>query len=313
MTSCLVGGSFTSRGSLNNFSTLSLLWPDTIYEVIKTKYDPYNPLVVVRAKYPGIGSFKIKGNLLLTDNYQTPDSEINYGSINWGGSLASSLHYKDFNDKSKNFKIVDFYTPEKSLPSFIQSFDDPVVHAFNRGYEYRGTKKRDTIDFSSLPVDNLTFLPSISGGSGADTIIGSDRSDFISASTSRDICDFGSGTDLSKRVKDVLTGGSGIDIFYVDNGTKVTDVEVGETLHLYNDLSNDLRDLIDKTPIIKYKSTKTVIKLGDIRVVTNPVKYDYSYGFIDSEFEFCITDQNGTDCGGGMIPGQPEGYKFTAI
>ena len=162
-------------------------------------------------------------------------------------------------------------------------------------------------------ADNLVFPPSLAGGRGADTIIGSDGSDFLSASTSRDICDFGSGTDLSKRVKDVLIGGDGIDTFYVDNGTKVTDVEIGETLHLYNHLSNDLRDLVDKTPIIKNRPTKTVIKVGDIRVITNPVEFEYSYGFTNSVFEFCITDQNGIVCSVGMIPGQPEGYRFTAI
>ena len=307
MTSCLVGGSFTSKGSLENFSALSFLYPDTIYEVIKTKPDPYNPFIVVLAEFPGIGSFKIRGNLLLTDDGYDNDQD-KYSQINWSGSRASSLHYKDFTDKSKNFKIVDFH------PGFIQSFDDPVVHALNHGFEYRGTKRDDTIDLSSLVAENLEFPVSLSGGKGADTMIGSDGKDLIAASTSRAICDFGSGTDLSIRVKDVLTGGSGVDIFYVDNGTKVTDVEVGETLHLYNHLSNDLRDLADKSPIIKYRPTKTVIKLGDIRVVTNPVEFEYHYEFLESGFEFCRTDQDGVkDCSRGLIPGQPEGYVFTAI
>ena len=301
MTTCFVAGSFTSKGSLENLSALSLLDVDTSFELIRTKSDSSSPHVI-QAIVPDAGSFKLKGDFVLNED----------GHIDWTDSRASSFYYRDFNNKSKNFRVTDSLL--QTLPSFILLDDvDPLNHAFNNGYEYRGTKRDDRIDISNLVAENLVFPPSLAGGRGADTIIGSDGSDFLSASTSRDICDFGSGTDLSKRVKDVLIGGDGIDTFYVDNGTKVTDVEIGETLHLYNHLSNDLRDLVDKTPIIKNRPTKTVIKVGHIRVITNPVEFEYSYGFTNSVFEFCITDQNGIDCSVGMIPGQPEGYRFTAI
>ena len=46
--------------------------------------------------------------------------------------------------------------------------------------------------------------------------------------------------------------------------------------------------LADKSPIIKYRPTKTVIKLGDIRVVTNPVEFEYHYEFLESGFEFAV-------------------------
>ena len=302
MTTCFVTGSFTSRGSLENLSALSLLEADTSFELIRIKSDPSSPHVI-QAVVPDAGSFKLKGNFVLNED----------GEINWNDSQASSFHYRDFNNKSKNFQITDALL--RTLPSFILLDDeDPLNHAFNNGYEYRGTKRDDRIDITNLAADNLAFSPSLAGGRGADTIIGSDGSDFLSASTSRDFCDFGSGTDLSKRVKDVLVGGDGIDTFYVDHGTRVTDVQVGESLRLYSHSSYSLRELEDKAPTIKYRRRKTVIEVGNIRVVTNPVEFEYHYEFLEPGLEFCVTDQDGTtDCSLGLIPGQPEGYVFTAI
>ena len=134
----------------------------------------------------------------------------------------------------------------------------------------------------------------------------------MAASTSRDICDFGSGTNLIEKVKDVLAGKGGKDIFYVDNGTHVADIEAGEVIHLFNHSSYDLGELANKTPVFKQKRNKAIIKIGDLTVTTNPAKFDFQYKFFTSEFNPCITDQNGTDCDMPWIPGEPEGYSFTA-
>ena len=299
MTSCLAGRTFKSKGSINNISALSLLDANTVFEPFK------NTSNGIRSMAPGVGSFKLKGNFVFTLD----------GQLNWNDSEPISLHYKSFNDRSKNFNIIDKTYPGSALKEYLLSgADDKLAYAFNFSFEYRGSKKIDTIDISNLPIENLANPPSLSGGSGADTIIGSDAEDLIAASTSRDICDFGSGTNLSKKVKDILIGGKGIDTFYVDNGTKINDVETGESLHLNNHSSYDLRNLVDKAPIVKYKLGKTIIKVGDIRVVTNPVKFEYFYGFASRpEMEFCYTSQNGTECSLGLIPGQTEGYRFTAI
>ena len=299
MTSCLAGRIFKSKGSINNISALSLLDATTLFEPFKNKSD------VIRSVAPDVGSFKLKGNFVFAVD----------GQLNWDDSEPISLHYKSFNDRSKNFKIIDKTYSRNTLKEYLLSgTDDKLAYAFNFLFEYRGSKKIDTIDISNLAIENLANSPYLSGGSGADTIVGSDAKDLIAASTSRDTCDIGSGTNLSKKVKDVLIGGKGIDTFYVDNGTKINDVEAGESLHLNNHSSYDLRNLADKMPIIKYKLGKTIIKVGEIRVVTNPVKYDYSYGFISRpEMEFCYTTHDGTECSLGLIPGQTEGYRFTAI
>ena len=134
MTTCFVAGSFTSKGSLENLSALSLLDVDTSFELIRTKSDSSSPHVI-QAIVPDTGSFKLKGDFVLNED----------GQINWTDSRASSFYYRDFNNKSKNFRVTDSLL--QTLPSFILLDDvDPLNHAFNNGYEYRGTKRDDRID-----------------------------------------------------------------------------------------------------------------------------------------------------------------------
>ena len=92
-----------------------------------------------------------------------------------------------------------------------------------------------------------------------------------------------------------------MDSFYVDNGTKIVDIEVGEKMHLYVGYFADSSGLADETPLFKYKSNKTVIKVGSIRMITNPMRFDYVY-------------QEPDICDGDLCTWYPvsEGYVFTA-
>ena len=198
--------------------------------------------------------------------------------------------------------------------SLIKSDSDNYLNLIlSNDFELRGNKRDNALDFTSMPIKKkYSHLP-IAGGAGADTIIGSNRVDSLAASTSRDICDFGRGTNLAVNVKDVLTGGRGVDTFYVDNGTHITDVEAGETIHLFNHHSYDLDDIDNKTPLFRQKKNKTVIIIGDLKITTNPAKYSYAYKFFTPKYEMCQTNENGTVCDQGWIPGEPEGYILTAI
>ena len=111
----------------------------------------------------------------------------------------------------------------------------------------------------------------------------------------------------------MLTGNAGKDTFYADNGTRVTDIELGEVIHLFNHNSYDLNNINNKTPLFKYKSNRTIIRVGDLKISTNPARFDFTYKFYAPEYKMCRTDVSGTVCSMGQIPGELEGYSFTAI
>lgn len=282
---------FKVKGDLNSLSVLSMLAPDAQFEIIKSKENHHSPHVARSALSSG-GFFKLKGDISLVED----------GRIDWDNSFVDTLLFEDPNNGLSDFKIVDEALAYGFLKELIESNSGnyPAL-LFDNGFEYRGTKRNDNLDISNLSIENLAVFPWVLGGAGADSITGSDANDFLAASASREICRFGSGTDLLKRVKDVLVGGDGVDSFYVDNGTKIVDIEVGEKMHLYVGYFADSSGLADETPLFKYKSNKTVIKVGSIRMITNPMRFDYVY-------------QEPDICDGDLCTWYPvsEGYVFTA-
>ena len=302
MTSCIPPQWLTINGSIDSLSALASLSADSRFIVVKDRDKNY-PQQTIKTPGDTGKSFHVSGEIKLKKD----------GRINWGGSNLTSLRFKDKTNRSNNFLITDYWQLESGIESIMKSNSQNFLHvALSKGFEIRGSRRKNTLDLSSTGFNDKSYPLFIFGGGGADEITGSSQSDVLAASTSRDICDFGSGTNLIEKVKDVLAGKGGKDIFYVDNGTHVADIEAGEVIHLFNHSSYDLSELANKTPVFTQKRNKTIIKIGDLTVTTNPAKFDFQYKFFTSEFKPCITDQNGTDCDIPWIPGEPEGYSFTA-
>ena len=140
----------------------------------------------------------------------------------------------------------------------------------------------------------------IVGAQGADKIIGNSSDNMIAATGISGECPSGYwfSADYSEKTKDVLTGRAGEDTFYVGHGSKIKDVDVGETIILQNDSSGSLNELITESwatcepvviegiegclmepsgaledaleePQIIQKNNKTIVKMGDISFTTN--------------------------------------------
>ena len=302
MTSCIPIRHLTINGSLNNLSSLALLQKNSKFVRTKNQDGYYYPDTIKMAGEDG-QTFRIAGEIKLKKN----------GRIHWKKSSLSRISFRDSSNRSKNYQITDHWQFDFDLKSLIQS--SPKNYAtllLREGFALRGGNRKNVIDFTGKKITQGSMRLPISGGAGADSIRGSENDDNLAASTSRDICDFGTGTNLGRKVKDVLTGNGGKDTFYADNGTRVTDIEVGETIHLFNHNSYDLDKLKNKTPTFKHRANKTVIKIGELKIITNPARFDFSYQFYTSKFKMCKTDSDGTICDTGWIPGEPEGYSFTA-
>ena len=249
-------------------------------------------------------TFKISGEIKLRKD----------GQIKWNKSVLSEIEFKDTCNNLNDFHITDRWQYDYDLRSLIKSSPKSYIRTLlNKGFELRGGDRQDVIDLVSAPILKKNIWLPISGGAGADTIIGSNKDDYLAASTSRDICDFGSGTNLARKTKDVLTGNGGKDTFYADNGTRVTDIEEEEVIHLLNHDSYDLGEIISKTPSFINRRNKTIIRVGDIKIITNKARFNYSYKFYTPEHKLCRSDSLGTVCDMGWIPGEPEGYSFTAV
>ena len=303
MTSCIPLRQLIFNGSVDSLSSLALLRKDSKFTHVKSRNKPYSSQIIKTTPKAG-QYFKISGEIKLRKD----------GRIDWKRSDLENIYFRDARNRLNNFQITDYWQFGFNLESLIKSNSVNYLNLIlSKGFELRGNKRENTLDFASMPIKKKYSHLSISGGAGADMIIGSNRNDSLAASTSRDICDFGSGTNLAIKVKDVLTGGRGVDTFYVDNGTRITDVDVGETIHLFNHHSYDLGDLSDKMPLFRYKTSKTIIRIGDVKIITNPAKYSYVYKFLTPKYEMCQTNEHGTVCGQGWIPGESEGYTLTAI
>ena len=291
------------NGSLNDLSSLSLLKKNSRFIRAKSKNSFYDPVAVKFRTQEG-QIFRISGDIELTNN----------GRIRWKKSNINRINFKDTFNHKNNYRITDYWQFGFSLKSLInETSENRLRLLLKNDFALRGGARKDVIDLTSTLVSKRHEWLPISGGAGADLIIGSRSNDHLAASTSRDICDFGTGTNLAQSVKDVLTGNAGTDTFYADNGTHITDVEAGEVIHLFNHKSYDLTELSNKSPSFKHKRNKTIIKVGGIRITTNPAKFDFSYKFYDPKYTMCRTDSDGTTCDMGWIPGEPEGYSFTAI
>ena len=203
-----------------------------------------------------------------------------------------------FGIEGKKIKRLTLQTGQKSINKLI-----------NLTHSIKGRESDDHID-ASATVSKYSI--SLEGQGGEDTIIGTDKSDLIAASTTRDACDFGQGTDLSMKVKDVLTGGKGRDYFFADNGTTITDIEAAERIYIYNHSSYDLTKLEDISPTYENDGTTTLIKTGDIQITTNTASFEYSFAYYNTNGTMCKVDSNGEECEIPAYPGQPEGYVLTA-
>ena len=303
MTSCIPFRQLIFNGSVDSLSALDLLRKDSKFIFVKSSNKTY-PSQIIKTIPKAGKHFKISGEIQLRKD----------GRINWKRSDLENIYFRDARNRLNNFQIADHWQFGFNLKSLIKSHSGNYLNLIlDNGFELRGNKRDNTFDLTSMPIKKKYSRLPISGGAGADTIIGSNRTDSLAASTSRDICDFGRGTNLAVNVKDVLTGGRGVDTFYVDNGTLITDIEVGETIHLFNHHSYDLDEINDKTPLFIHKRNKTIIRIGDLKIITNPARYSYMYKFFTPKYEMCQTNENGTVCGQAWIPGEPEGYTLTAI
>ena len=303
MTTCVPVRQLTINGSLNGLSSLALLKRDSEFIRLENEVDNNHRDTLEISGQDG-QIFRISGRIKLRKN----------GRIKWKASSLSEVESIDTSDGSIDYQITDLWRADFSIKSLIKSSPKNYLKLLLRkGFALRGGEGSDVIDLTSGLIAKKHGWPLISGGAGADLIIGSKKDDYLAASSSRDICDFGAGADLARNVKDVLTGNAGRDTFYADNGTRVTDVEVGEVIHLFNHNSYDLDGLSSKDPSFEYKGGKTIISIGGLQIVTNPARFDFSYKFYTPEYEMCRTDSRGTNCDMGWIPGEPEGYSFTAI
>ena len=303
MTSCMPIRQLIINGSLNELSSLSLLKKNSKFTRIKNKENHYYRDTLKASGEEG-QTFKLSGEIELKGN----------GRIKWKESSISMISFRDRLNKENTYQISDRWQMGFNLKSLITSPPQNYLNLLiSNGFTLRGGSGKDVIDLTSTLKNKKYKWPKISGGAGGDSITGSKGDDQLAASTSRDICDFGSGTNLARNVKDVLTGNAGRDTFYVDNGTHVTDIEIGEVIHLFNHNSYDLDTLDNKAPSFKHKSNRTIIRVGDLKVITNPARFDFAYSFYTPEYKMCRTDSYGTNCDMAWIPGEPEGYSFTAI
>lgn len=302
MTSCLPSRELIINNSLDSLSSLSLLKKRSVFSYSRN-ISSYYYIDTVRTAKRDSQRFWLSGEIKLRKN----------GQIKWNKSRLSRIIFKDNSDRSNNYEITDHWEFNFSLNSLVKSSPQSYSKLLLRkGFALRGGDGKDVIDLSTSSMSKKNKWLSISGGPSADLIIGSGKDDHLAASTSRDICDFGSGTNLNQTVKDVLTGNGGNDTFYADNGTRITDIEVGEVIHIFNHNSYNLSDISHKEPSFNHKPNRTIIRVGDLKITTNPAKFDFSYKFYTSEYKMCKTDSQGTICDMGWIPGEPEGYSFTA-
>ena len=302
MTSCIPTRRLTINGSLNNLSDLALLKQNARF-VHADHSGTYLYPQTVKTLSQTDEIFKVSGDIELKRN----------GRINWAKSNVSNIRFKDPSNRLNNFQINDHWQLDFDLKSLIKSKSKNYLKLlFRNSFELVGDRENNVIDFTSIPFARHYDRLPISGGAGADVIIGTKRNDLIAASSSRDICDFGTGTNLSINVKDILTGDTGIDTFYADNGTQITDIEKNETIHIFNHNSFDLDNIPDKSPSFKHKPNKTIIEIGDLKIITNPAKFDFYYKFYTPNMSLCTTDRSGTSCDRAWIPGEPEGYSFIA-
>ena len=302
MTSCIPKKEIIINNSLDSLSSLSLLRESSVFFYSRNIGSYYYKDTVKMSTRDG-QRFWLSGEIKLRKN----------GQIKWNKSRLSRIVFKDNTDKSNNYEITDHWQFNFSLNTLVKSSPHSYLKLLLRkGFALRGGDGKDIIDLSSSSITKKNEWLSISGGPGADLIIGSGNDDRLAASTSRNICDFGSGTNLDQTIKDILTGKGGNDTFFADNGTRITDIEVGEVIHIFNHNSNNLSDISHKEPSFRHKPNRTIIRLGDLKIITNPARFDFSYKFYTSEYRMCKTDSQGTICDMGWIPGEPEGYSFTA-
>ena len=303
MTSCLPVRRLAINGSLTRLSSLAMLKRNSRF--VRNKSDDsnyYSDAVQMLGENEQV--FRISGEIKLSKR----------GRIKWRQSSLHEISFTDASNAANDFQITNLWEFDFKLKTLIKSSPkNYTMFLLNKGFTLRGGEGKDVINLASMPAPRKYIRPQISGGAGADLIIGSDKDDYLAASTSRDICDFGIGTNLANTIGDVLTGDAGKDTFYADNGTRVTDIELGEVIHLFNHNSYDLNNINNKTPSFKYKSNRTIIRVGDLKISINPARFDFTYKFYAPEYKMCRTDESGTICSMGWIPGEPEGYSFTAI
>ena len=303
MTSCLPVRRLAINGSLTRLSSLAMLKRNSRF--VRNKSDDsnyYSDAVQMLGENEQV--FRISGEIKLSKR----------GRIKWGQSSLHEISFTDASNAANDFQITNLWEFDFKLKTLIKSSPKNYTKfLLNKGFTLQGGEGKDVINLASMPAPRKYIRPQISGGAGADLIIGSDKDDYLAASTSRDICDFGIGTNLASNIDDVLTGNAGKDTFYADNGTRVTDIELGEVIHLFSHISYDLNEINNKTPSFKHKSNRTIIRVGDLKIITNPARFDFAYKFYAPEYKMCRTDESGTICSMGQIPGEPEGYSFTAI
>ena len=293
----------TINGSLHALSSLELLKRDSKFIRIEGEGENnYRDTVKMLIKDGQF--FLISGEIELRKNKR----------IKWKDSNLAEIRFIDRFSRLDGYQIVDHWQTDFTLKSLINLSPESYLRLLlRRGFSLQGGEDNDVIDLTSSLIVKKPGWLSVSGGAGADSIIGTKKNDYLAASSSRDICDSGAGTDLTRNVKDVLTGNDGRDTFYVDNGTHVADVEVGEVIHLFNHDSYDLDELSNKNPSFEYRREKTIVRLGDLELTTNPARFDFSYKFYNDEQEMCRTDSLGTRCDMEWIPDEPEGYSFDVI